>query len=389
MKLLLIGHPSNICSVVNNSKQTPPNLNFGTSGGFVVNLPDPQTGENRHYLYIPNNHGVESYRSDGDKGEIPETPGSFTRSVDENAINAQDPGSATNTQKEQKLSAGNIYEIQNMQNSNLHSNATNKSYGSYFVDSTVISDGSLCICSPLDPLYFVLPYVSEHNNNKWMPLDQVISTFSGTIQNALCTYQLKNLMDFKQLGDDEDDLLLCRYNESKTIVWLKSKYMLCVEGIRKKMLQHQQKKLSCHEGSNQHGAFAPGFIMDSVTSLNSSEDTTAIANSNSSEELELHNAAKRYALQVLFEYLNEVWRKKILLSLGFPDDYSLEQTKSAPSNTIPSAVITPLHEYDDKKRKPVEPAKTYGQKKLAKVDTKGMKSLSSFFSSSTSSKKKK
>jgi ribonuclease H2 subunit B len=292
---------------------------------------------------------------------------------------AQDLASTAYALQQQTLISGNIYEIQKLHNSSHHGSTANKFYGSYFVDSTVISDGNLYLCSMVDPLYFVLPFVS--NTNKWMPLDQVVSTFSVPVQNSLCTYQLKNLMDFKQLGDVEDDLSLCRYNESKAVMWLKSKYLNCSDGIHKKMQQVTQLRVPATEDRNQNGAFAPGFVMDSDVSSGANKNST-VSRNNNSEELEVRNSANRYALQLLCEYLNELWRRKVMVALGFPDDYLLIHPKSPNSDTDVSPVITPLHESNDKKRKPVEPAKTHGQKKLAKVDTKGMKSLCSFFSSS-------
>lgn len=366
MKVFLVGHPSNCSS--NTWKQE----DFTASGGYVVNLPDPQTDEHRHYLYIPGNHDVQG-KDGGGKG-----------SADDQTSISQDPTSTTYSRQEQTLTTGNIYEIQKLHNSSHHGSKANKWYGSYFVDSTVVSDGSLYLCSMLDPLYFVLPFVST--DTKWMPLDQVVSTFSVPIQSSLCPSQLKNIMDFKQLGDDDDDLLLCRYSESKAIVWLKNKFLKCSDGIHKKMLQITQLRIPTTKDSNQNGAYAPGFVMDSDVSLDTSKNAS-VSNNTDSEELEIRNAANRYAVQLLCEYLNEPWRRKAMIALGFPDDDSLIHPKQANPDADVLPVITPIHEDNNKKRKPVEPSKTYGQKKLAKVDTKGMKSLCSFFSSSTAKRK--
>jgi hypothetical protein len=374
MKLLLVGHPSSNRNS-NTSRHECSDFDFSASGGYVVNLQDPQTGEHRNYLYIPGTLGVEGSERDG--GKRPK--------ADDQTSMAQDLTSKTYALQQQTLTSGNIYEIQKLHNSSHHGSTANKFYGSYFVDSTVISDGNLYLCSMVDPLYFILPFVS--NTTKWMPLDQVVSTFSVPVQNSLCTYQLKNLMDFKQLGDEEGDLLLCRYNESKAVMWLKTKFLNCSDGIHKKMQQVTQLRVPATEDRNQIGAFAPGFVMDSDVSSGANKNSTASSNNNS-EELEVRDSANRYALQLLCEYLNELWRTKVMNALGFPDDYLLIHPKSANSDADILPVITPTHENNDKKRKPVEPAKTYGQKKLAKVDTKGMKSLCSFFSSSSAKKKK-
>lgn len=341
------------------------------SGYFVVNLPDPQ-GKPRNYLYIPNN--INS----GDQGEKNSTA---LPSTDQDEIDKTRAADVPNSTTPDKISSGGIYEIQHLQNSS--SNNNKKSFGSYFVDSTVVSDGSLYISSRVDPLFFILSshtsITTQDNNSKWMPLDQVLAAYPIPIQNALSTDQLKNLMDFKQLGDE--DYLICRYNEAKACEWLKSKYLQCVSGIRTKLMRHPHR---CDNASNnKQGAFAPGFNMEAVTNTDSADD-----GSNKEDVEELNATAKRYALQLLCEYLNDNARKLLFLAMGFPSDYTLEQEKTtAVSVTFSNTVVTPdPAEMSENKRKLIEPAKTFGQKKLAKVDTKGMKSLTSFF---TSSKQKK
>jgi len=91
-------------------------------------------------------------------------------------------------------------------------------YGSWFVDQRVISSPNIYVATKLDPRFLLLPYLEKHTG-KFSPLNQIIAAqipleFSQQ-------WKLVEICDFNdKLGDD---MLLYRYNESKTLEWLRKK----------------------------------------------------------------------------------------------------------------------------------------------------------------------
>ena len=272
--------------------------------------------------------------------------------------------------------SGDIYEIQKIQNkSHSKSQSKNKTFGSYFVNSQVVQDGALYVSSRVDPLFWVLYYLQTQNDldlSKWNPSDQVLSMLPTALQMALDKTQLGHILD----QNDElcEDTLLYKFSETRTLAWLKAKYERSLLAVEAKFVAVQQE----HQ-SQEFSAIDPSLNLGGDE--NDENPTTSQAgNTLASQEMQV----KQYALDLVCQYINEEWRSKFCLHLGLELDTGKKRQPNTPENKrswesyATTGTITPEDKQELKKQK-TSAAQTAGLKKLAKVSTKGMKSLASFF----------
>ncbi|KAM3607719.1 uncharacterized protein V6R79_012570 [Siganus canaliculatus] len=209
--------------------------------------------------------------------------------------------------------------------------AFEEDFHSWFVGQTVQRDGRLLFVTPMDPLYLILPYlIKSGRESKFQPVDQVVVDEEFPVCSRLlsCTRSLPSLhhvADEKEVGS----LKFHRYNEEKTLNWLKKKVERTVTTLKKR-------NISVGEG------------------VKSTTYIRAKSESDYQEEDYL-----RYAHGLISEYISEDLSKALLKHLQLPE-------LTSPKETEP----------------PSKPPKkmTAAQKSLAKVDKTGMKSMSSFFS---------
>jgi len=96
-------------------------------------------------------------------------------------------------------------------------------YGSWFVGDAVVSDGSLLLATPIDPLFCLLPGLERNaaRNPSFMPLDSLLDE-AGEVREALGPLLL---------ALEEQALCLCatkkaggetyyRFDESRALAWL-------------------------------------------------------------------------------------------------------------------------------------------------------------------------
>jgi len=310
-----------------------------------------------------------------------------------------------------------IFEIQSLQH------PRSDTYSSFFVNSRVVSNPRMHLVTPMDPLYFILPFFESEE--KWQPWNQIVQEkgIPAEITDRVDISQLKHLF----LVNDSygDDMILYKFKKERGLEWLKKK-MNRVEEFLSIQFMIQEKRTETEEKCG--GAFSTSFhLPSSGHEDDSKEGTFTVGNASclKNEEKSLTSSqkdlVKQSAAQVICEYLSDHWQLQFLdsISLTRGDLSKRFQNKSAVSaptpveksvNTIVQVTPPPssasgikrpfsepqiseadkLLQYtmgnDDgespdqknaKKRK--EAAKSVALKRLSKVNTKGMQSMTSFF----------
>nr|CAI5870431.1 unnamed protein product [Callosobruchus analis] len=185
----------------------------------------------------------------------------------------------------------------------------NEGKRSWFIDETVKSDGKMHLSTPIDPIFLgfwrmkysvitvlncifaVLPYLRKYCTNQAIPLDQLLrdEEFPET-ERLLKSSGLKYLnmiSDRKVRGDEE--LNAFKYNEEKTLMWLKKKIERVAEILK-------QKNIHVTGGS----AVSAAFVKSSRCETNDND------------------AYIRYAHGIVSEYLMDDLSQKLLKFLNLP-----------------------------------------------------------------------
>nr|CAH7769770.1 unnamed protein product [Callosobruchus chinensis] len=165
----------------------------------------------------------------------------------------------------------------------------NEGKRSWFIDETVKSDGKMHLSTPIDPIFLVLPYLRKYCTNQAIPLDQLLrdEEFPET-ERLLKSSGLKYLnMISDRKGDEE--LNAFKYNEEKTLMWLKKKIERVAEILK-------QKNIHVTGGSAVSAAFV--------------KSTRCETNDN--------DAYIRYAHGIVSEYLMDDLSQKLLKFLNLP-----------------------------------------------------------------------
>lgn len=222
------------------------------------------------------------------------------------------------------------------------------SKNSWFIDNSVEKDGLIYVATPIDPLFLILPYLKEEI---YSPLDQVFidENFPDSkILSQCCLNQIDLITDRKDFGKES----LYKYNEQKTIDWLKSKFEMLVSLLK-------EKEIDCTNGSK-------------VTSLITSKKKHP-------QQLEKIN---KYASGIISQYLDDKLNEKFLKALKICDDTSPEECpeKKARKTDFEEPLENYFDQFNYNHTKTTKVTKlTASQKKLMKVDKKGMKNISNFF----------
>jgi hypothetical protein len=353
------------------------NKTYDTS---IVTLPDPSSREERQYIFVTNTATSEH---------------------------------------------GDIFEVQSLCRSG---------FGSFFVGSRVVSDGALHVSSRIDPLFFVLSTVSAHQENdtkgiteqagkaKWQPYDQLMAVIPDAVQKALPKGQHRHLMETTdKFGDD---MLVAKFSEDRAIQWLKEKYSRATKAVTLQMVHSKQKKIAAKKdevAKGGGGAFSASFSLPQSEITGPTHQSNSDTGSESSLTKDEQREAREAGLQLVCEYLSVAWQTKLIAALEMSADDLLstkqrikkQQNLAGEQNEVGQkrkAVwdARPGQDEADKlleytmgagengsasdnngTSKKLVTAQSFGLKKLAKVNTKGMKSISSFFGGGSKAKSKK
>lgn len=307
-------------------------------------------------------------------------------------------------------------------------------YASHFVGSRVISNPALHVTTRVDPLYFALAHFQRIMTNnpsaaeqlsKWQPYDQALEGIPLPILRALnldVNLNINGINEIGQLGHIievsdmcGDDLILCKFSDERVLKWLVAKYNKAVVALRKRLLEKKKRdgekteELSKMAGGS--GAFSSSFNIaeeEPKVEEKKKEDVEGEDTLTKGEE----KALQLGALQLICEYIPTVWKNKLSKEIGMAEGDWMGKKKTsstADSNNEEisagnkrsraswegnigqedadalyqytqgggggnsSSIITPADKKD------VKNAQSMGLKRLAKVNKKGMKSLTSFF----------
>lgn len=218
-------------------------------------------------------------------------------------------------------------------------------YSSWLIDETVKSDGGLYTVTPFDPLFVLLHFLQANDSSKFIILDQL---FLNDSQN--CGQYLKKCLNdgqIKQLADSSGsgEFIGYKFSEDKTLSWLKQKVENTYHAIKKQ-------RIFINEG-------------------------------NVKREDDLDEGTLCYACGIIADYIQPALNIKLHDFLNVP--VKTEKRKSSVGAEEPKAKKSKNECNEDysslmpKAEKPKQKL-TKKQRELSKVDTKGMKSISSFFS---------
>lgn len=225
-------------------------------------------------------------------------------------------------------------------------------YRSWFINNTVQKDGSIYFITPLDPLFLVLPYlVKQGTDGKFVPLDNILVDEDyplgvQLLEKCLDRRSLLNLCECK----GADDFLAYKADNQKILDWITLKIQ----------------KFSTHMKSSQLPVDAR------VKTFVRNVDKTDVE-------------CLKYAWMMVSDYLSSTWSDKVKEKLNISDVLVKPATptvaKKQKLNT--SNDNGTVEDYRTEVKEPVKKKVklSTAQKKLEKIDKKGMKTMSSFFTS--------
>ncbi|KAL3790805.1 hypothetical protein HJC23_004706 [Cyclotella cryptica] len=307
-------------------------------------------------------------------------------------------------------------------------------YASYFVGSRIVSNPFLHVATRVDPLFFLLNHFHRASvgktTNQWQPLEQLLADVPHVVLRALNippNLDVRNVSEVGQLGhlldvsDVFGDDIVCRWSEVRAMRWLRAKYDRCVEAVRLRSVEKKRRRIAARKSAGGgFGAFSSSFVVADEKTDGSETSASEIGvkesedHDNPSLSKEEEHAARIGALQLMCDYLPSPWRTKLANAVGLSEEDwrgktiargsctpTNEDDECSPGQKRPraswegalgqaeademlclttgrtagegSSVITPIE------KNSVTNAQSAGLKRLAKVNTKGMKSLTSFF----------
>lgn len=288
-------------------------------------------------------------------------------------------------------------------------------FSSFIVGRHVVRDGDLYVINRVDPLFFYLStqsideqnqrVVNDDNNRaqpkkqSWQPYDQFLeqSELPLEITKVICEKQLQHIC-----STFENDELFFKFSVDKTLKWLQKKQERVLETL---VGQHQRRQDRDDSIASKKRDQMGGSISANFNFGNSNPVVTSAQENNNtkSQSKPDTNALKVESLQIICNYLDQMWSKKFVEHVGFTLE-EITSTKTAKKSSDVSKHNTTCGKgsYGDDKttgsspknvtppnKKAVSIARTVGNKRLAKLNTKGMKSIGSFFGASKPKKAKR
>jgi hypothetical protein len=340
-----------------------PGIDCNSSIGNIVKIRDPSTNEDRDY-------GLMAATTIG--------------------------GNKTNQNKQ----CNNIVEFQSLP----------ADFSSFIVGRHIVKDGNIYVVNRIDPLFFYLSTqsVDDGQQQSWEPFDQNLekSKLPRQVCEAIPEIQMKHICK----TFDNDDICYLKFNVEKTLKWLQKKQERLFESLIIQDQRNRKAKGVKYASFNNNITGVMGGSMSANFNLPPQASRLVAATScnedkNSSNAVGLSNntkSIKTESIQIICNYLNQDWSKKFIEHLGCTMEVISTTTKTTnkaaagDSNYVSNAVIQQNIDDDisskkiaEAKKKAIAETRTMGNKRLAKVSTKGMKSMSSFFGAAVKTKKAK
>ncbi|CAM9330606.1 unnamed protein product [Scytosiphon promiscuus] len=253
---------------------------------------------------------------------------------------------------------------------------------SFFVDQAVQQEGAVHTASRIDPLFLLLPVLAKHAT-RWCPLDQALAEGGCGSLRGLRHLDANKLCDVNdRMGPDD---LLIRINEDSVLSWLSGK----VERATTRFMD-----LATKDGAQAESGWAAG---GGASGEGYAGDFQTIATPiDARRRKEVEAECKNLALEAVCEYLGDDWATKLAEKFSTERAILFGGKSSAPKKR--KAVWEESAETDRnlelshgsggglktkaeavaaaaKAKQPI----SHAQRSLAKVNKKGMKSISSFF----------
>lgn len=210
----------------------------------------------------------------------------------------------------------------------------------FIAEELVKADGSFYLVTQYDPLYLLLPFFERSTSKTFQVLDQMIQCEHSEviIESLREEAQVQKISDVAVSGD----VRAYRYNEEKTLMWLKKKVNNLVD----------QLSTAC-------------------VYLPQEED-------DDSDRAEKENK-QHCAWGIISEYLTSDMKEKLRVSLGI----SVKRKKLSQDGSEKSAKkVKASEDYSNNCKALVKASlkpMSRTERNLKKIDKKGMKSISSFF----------
>lgn len=312
----------------------------------IVHLDDPSTGEKRQYVLVQNN----------DKSQT-------------------------------------IVETQSLE----------ADFSSFLVGRHVVKDGNLYVLSPVDPLFFVLQGRCANQNKQptsWQPFDQALESLchDKTVRESVTELQLGHLCQIL-CTDQTDNVAYYKFSETKALAWLKKKQervyqcLLYQEQQRQRRLQELLTKRPQGSTSNAAGGSSSSTFYIPEDPMVATPTASQTRKDGVIPQKTLQNL-RLESLQVVCNYLSDEWTTKLLSSMETSQDQvfaSHQTTKALVATTCEDGASKNIYQNNNStahstssstttpKQKKVEPARSVANKRLEKINKRGMSSLASFF----------
>lgn len=298
-----------------------------------------------------------------------------------NIIELNDPSTQESRQYIQ-LGNHHLLEIQSLESD----------FSSFFVGRHVVKDGNLYVINRVDPLFWFFSHYSPTEKSKqWRPMDQVVECLPDPVQKALDTKQVPNLFQ-ELISEAMGDTPVYKFVAVRALKWLQKKHeriYQCLERQEQAKREKSKSKLNIQKSGG--GSVSSSFYIpdeDPVSSAPQTDTTTTTTTTLSDTDLQ---QLKLDSAHIILNYLPSEWSNCLLDHLGLADIHA-KATTNKPKPVQNKPVVSPDKTTKEqqpvaKPNKKVVQAQTIGNKRLAKVNTKGMKSLSSFFGAPKKKKK--
>ena len=198
-------------------------------------------------------------------------------------------------------------------------------YASWFVGDSVISDGSLVIATPIDPLFLALSFLCT--STRMRPSDQLFLSEKAPESKRIGHCKDLNLKHICDVNDQYGpDSIFYRYNEEKTISWLQLKI--------KNLIKQLDTMSEALDDNNANSGVAKSFVLAGTKNPNIAD----IDAKNKEKERKM----KLYALRFISEYIPN----QLLEKLSTIYQISMEEITKRKRTAIRKSPVKP-------KRKPI------------------------------------
>ena len=246
------------------------------------------------------------------------------------------------------------------------------------------------------PAFFLLRQSTQLQSSSWQPLDQTLEALAtnGTIRKCISESQLGHIC-MSLCNDQTDNIPYFKFSEKLAVQWLHKKQEMVYQVLLRQEMTREddQKKFQKRRPKGSSPVAAGGSVS---STFYTPEDEMAAkpvkTSSHSSSTISpktLQNL-KMESLQIVCNYLSEEWTTKLIESYEmseqevFPVTEKKSVLDSSASATTCASVSsrdtdTTGSAKDTPKSKNIELARSVANKRLEKVNKRGMSALTSFF----------